>query len=328
MGFIPRKNQRKIRNSLKQKVIIGSRGSELALWQAKFVKQELEKKNKNVSVEIKIIKTKGDKILDVALSKIGDKSLFTKELEIELLKKNIDLAVHSLKDLQTEIPKGLKLAAVTKRHNVQDALIARKKGTTVFNLPENATVATGSLRRRCQLLHLRPDLNIVELRGNVPSRIKKFLESDWDGIILARAGVERLNLNKHVSSIIKTDIILPAVGQGALGIETRIDNKIVNEIVKSLHHEDTYIAVLTERALLKTLEGGCQVPIGAFAEVTQNGLYVDALVGSLDGSVTFRKKIRGSKRYPEVVGKKLAKDLLKAGAKTILDEIYRTSRRK
>jgi hydroxymethylbilane synthase len=313
---------------LKQKIIIGSRGSELALWQANFVKKELEKKNKNVSVEIKIIKTKGDKILDVALSKIGDKSLFTKELEIELLNKNIDLAVHSLKDLQTEIPKDLKLAAVTKRHNVQDVLISRKKGTTIFNLRENATVATGSLRRKCQLLHLRSDLNIVDLRGNVPSRIKKFIESEWDAIILARAGVERLKLNKHISSIIKTDILLPAVGQGALGIETRGDNKIVNEIVKSIHHEETYKSVLAERALLKALEGGCQVPIGAFAEVKKNGLQLDALVGSLDGSITYRKKIRGSKNNPEKLGRDLAKALLKAGAKIILDEIYKTTRAK
>jgi len=313
---------------LKQKIIIGSRGSELALWQANFVKNELEKKNKNVSVEIKIIKTTGDKILDVALSKIGDRSLFTKELEIELLNRNIDLAVHSLKDLQTEIPKGLKLSAVTKRHNVHDVLIARKKGTTIFNLPENATVATGSLRRKCQLLHIRPDLKIVELRGNVPTRIKRFLESNWDGIILARAGVERLKLSKHISSIIKTEIMLPAVGQGALGIETRADNKIANEIVKSIHYENTYGAILAERALLKTLEGGCQVPIGAFAEVKQNGLFLDALVGSLDGSITFRKKIRGSKNDPEKLGRILAKDLIKAGAKSILDEIYRTTRAK
>ena len=313
---------------MKQKIIIGSRGSELALWQANFVKNELEKKNKNVSVEIKIIKTTGDKILDVALSKIGDRSLFTKELEIELLNKNIDLAVHSLKDLQTEIPKGLKLSAVTKRHNVQDVLIARKKGTTIINLPENATVATGSLRRKCQLLHIRPDLKIVEIRGNVPTRIKRFLKSDWDGIILARAGVERLKLSKHISSIIRTDIMLPAVGQGALGIETRADNKIVNEIVKSIHHENTYKAVLAERALLKELEGGCQVPIGAFAEVRQNGLFLDALVGSLDGNLTFRKKMRGSASNPDKLGKDLAKALIKAGAKSILDEIYRTTRAK
>ena len=313
---------------MKHKIIIGSRGSELALWQANFVKTELEKKNRNVSVEIKIIKTTGDKILDVALSKIGDRSLFTKELEIELLNKKIDLAVHSLKDLQTEIPRGLKLAAVTKRHNVQDVLITLKKGKTIFNLPEGATVATGSLRRKCQLLHTRPDLKIVELRGNVPTRIKRFLVSDWDAIILARAGLERLKLYKYISSVIKTDVLLPAVGQGALGIETRADNKIVNEIVKSIHHDDTYKAVLAERALLKTLEGGCQVPIGAFAEVKPNGLFLDALVGSLDGTLTFRKKTRGSKNNPEKLGKNLARDLLKAGAKSILQEIYKSARAK
>jgi hydroxymethylbilane synthase len=313
---------------LKQKVIIGSRGSELALWQANFIKKELEKKNKNIVVEIKIIRTKGDKILDVALSKIGDKSLFTKELEIALLNKKIDLAVHSLKDLQTEIPKGLGLSAVTKRHGVHDVLIARRKGITIFNLPAGATVATGSLRRKCQLLHLRPDLNILDLRGNVPTRIKRFLESDWHAIILARAGIERLKLNKHISSIIRTDVMLPAVGQGALGIETRSDNNEVNEMLKTIHHEDTYKSVLAERALLKALDGGCQVPIGAFAEVKQNDLYMDAMVGSLDGSITFRKRMRGSKSDPEKLGRALAKDLLKAGANSILEEIYKTKRAK
>ena len=167
---------------MNQKIVIGSRGSDLALWQSNFIKQQIEKRNKNVSVLIKIFKTQGDKIQDVALSKIGDKSLFTKELELALLKKEIDIAVHSLKDLQTQIPDGLKLAAVTKRHKVEDVLISNKKGTTLFNLKEKAVVATGSLRRRCQLLHIRPDLNIVELRGNVPSRIKKFLDSELYGM--------------------------------------------------------------------------------------------------------------------------------------------------
>lgn len=312
---------------MKKKLIIGSRGSELALWQANFVKKELEKKHRGLSVEIKIIKTKGDKILDVALSKIGDKSLFTKELEIELLNKRIDLAVHSLKDLQTQIPAGLKLAAVTKRHDVEDVLIARKKGTTIYSLKENAVVATGSLRRRAQLQHLRPDIKVVDLRGNVPSRIKKFLESDWDAIILARAGVERLGLKNYISSFISKEEILPAVGQGALGIEIHEENEFANEIVKSIHHQETFIAVTAERALLRALEGGCQVPIGAFAEVRTTGLYLDAMVGSLDGSVTFRKKIRGSKSYPEKLGKSLAKDLLKAGAREILDEVYNNSRK-
>ena len=313
---------------MKQKIVIGSRGSELALWQANHIKREIEKKSKKVRVEIIIIKTKGDKILDVALSKIGDKSLFTKELEVELLAKRIDLAVHSLKDLQTQIPDGLKLAAVTKRHEVEDVLIARKKGMTIQSLPEFGVVATGSLRRRSQLLHLRPDLTVLDLRGNVPSRIQKFLESEWDAIILARAGVERLNLKKHISSFIPKEEILPAVGQGALGIEIHEDNKVVNEILKSLHHDETYKAVIAERSLLRALEGGCQVPIGAFAEVKPSGLYLDAVVGSLDGSVTYRKKLRGSKNDPEKLGKTLAKDLLKAGAKEILKEVYQTARLK
>lgn len=311
---------------MKTKIVIGSRGSELALWQANFIKRELEKRNKNLLAEIRIIKTKGDKILDVALSKIGDKSLFTKELENQLLKRKIDLAVHSLKDLQTQLPDDLKLAAVSKRHSVEDVLIARKKGITLEKLKENAVVATGSLRRRCQLLHLRPDIKVVELRGNVPSRIEKFLNSDWDAIILARAGVERLNLKKHISSYINIHEILPAVGQGALGIETHKENDFINEILLSLHDEDTYKAVIAERALLRKLEGGCQVPIGAYAQVKPNGLFLEAMVGSLDGTLTFRKKIRGSKNNPEQIGKKLANDLLKAGAKEILDEIYNTVR--
>jgi hydroxymethylbilane synthase len=306
----------------KNKLIIGSRGSELALWQAKFVKKELERKNKDISVEIRIINTKGDKILDVALSKIGDKGLFTKELENELLNGTIDIAVHSLKDLQTELPAGLKLAAVTKRHPVEDVLIAKKKGVVIKDLPENAVVATGSLRRRSQLLHMRPDIKIEELRGNVPTRISKFMDSEWDAIILARAGLERLKLSKFISSIINKKELLPAVGQGALGIEISSNNKIAEMAIKKINHENTFIAVRAERALLKTLQGGCQVPIGAYAEVKRDGLYLEAFVGSIDGFVTFRKKIKGSKTSPEKIGQKLARDLLKAGADEILKDIY------
>jgi len=311
---------------LKTKLIIGSRGSDLALWQANFVKKEIERNNKNVSVEIKIIKTKGDKILDVALSKIGDKSLFTKELEAELLNKNIDIAVHSLKDLQTKIPDGLKLATVSKRHSVEDVLIARKKGMTINKLAEGAIVGTGSLRRRSQLLHLRPDLKTAELRGNVPSRIEKFLSSNWDAIILARAGVERLKLQKYISSIISTDEMLPAVGQGALGIEIHETNKLAEEIIQTIHDEKTYLAVLAERSFLRTLEGGCQVPIGAFGEVKSNGFYFDGLVGSLDGSLTFRSKVRGKISDAEKIGMVVAKEMLKAGAKEILEDVYKTVR--
>lgn len=310
----------------KQKLIIGSRGSELALWQANFVKKELEKKNKSLEVEIKIIKTKGDKILDVALSKIGDKGLFTKELESALLNGTIDIAVHSLKDLQTEIPKGLMLAAVTKRHAVEDVIIAKKKGLTINKLREGAVVGTGSLRRKSQLLHLRPDITTEELRGNLQTRLKKFFDSNWDAIILARAGVERLKLNKYISSVISLEDMLPAVGQGALGIEIRKDNDLALHYLKSIHDEKTYAAALAERALLKTLEGGCQVPIGAYARVTPNGLLLEAVVGSIDGSLTFRTKARGSRKEPEKLGVKAAKDLMRAGAKKILAEIYATKR--
>lgn len=312
----------------KEKIIIGSRGSELALWQAKHVKKELEKKNKNLSVEIKIINTKGDKILDVALSIIGDKGLFTKELENELLNGTIDIAVHSLKDLQTQIPEGLKLASVTKRHKVEDVLIAKKKKTKIKNLPEGAIVATGSLRRRSQLKHLRPDITVEELRGNVPTRIKTFTQSNWDAIILARAGVERLKLTKYISSIITRKEILPAVGQGALGIEIKEGNLIAEKAVKKIHNEKTFLEVRAERSLLKYLEGGCQVPIGAYAEVKQNELYLEAMVGAIDGTITFRKSLRGSKNNPEKLGERLAKDLLKAGADSILQEVYNNARAK
>lgn len=307
---------------MKQKLIIGTRSSELALWQANFVKNEIEKKNKNLSVELKLIKTKGDKILNVALSSIGDKGLFTKELEVALLNNEIDIAVHSLKDLQTEIPKGLKIAAISKRHNAEDVIIARKKNVTLENLRENAVVATGSLRRRAQILHLRPDIQIVELRGNVPTRIDKFLSSNWDAIILARAGVERLKLSKYISSIIPREILLPAVGQGALGIEINAYNKFAEEVVSSINDEKTFYEVSAERAFLKALEGGCQVPIAAFGELRNNGLYFEGLVASVDGSILIRSKIKGRKTECEKLGVSLAKSLLKAGAKNILKEIY------
>lgn len=306
----------------KKKLVVGSRKSDLALWQANYFKNEIEKQSDEFKVIIKKITTKGDQILDVALSKIGDKGLFTKELEVELLNGNIDLAVHSLKDLETRVPDGLKLGAVTKRHNVEDVLIAKKQGTTIKDLPNGATIATGSLRRRSQLKHLRPDINILDLRGNVPTRIQKFLDSNWDGIILARAGVERLKMDKYISSIIDKETIIPAVGQGALGIQIREDDRIVEDITKMVHDENTFMAVTAERTLLKTLEGGCQVPIGAYAEVNQNDLHLSAMVGSLDGKRIFKKKMIGEKQNPEKIGEALAQELLKDGANKILEEIY------
>ena len=310
---------------MKTKLILGSRSSELAMWQSFYVKKEIEKKNRNISVEIINIKTTGDKILNTSLNKIGDKGLFTKELEVALLNKSIDFAVHSLKDLQTEIPKGLKLSAITKRHKVEDVLITWKKGITLKNLREGAVIASGSLRRKSQLLHLRPDFKIVEIRGNVPTRIKKFLNSEWDAIILACAGIERLGLTKYISSIISTGEILPAVGQGALGIEINSDNKLADEVMQSINHENTFLETSAERAFLRALEGGCQIPVGAYAKFKQNGLYLDGFAGSIDGTITFRKELRGKKSEPVKLGNRLAKDLIKAGAGIVLKEITRST---
>jgi len=309
------------------KLIIGTRGSKLALWQAEFIKSELLKYHKNIEIELKIIKTKGDKILDVALSKIGDKGLFTKELEEQLLNKEIDLAVHSLKDLQTSLFPGLKIGAITKRHEFEDVYIGKDKGETIFDIPEGGTVATGALRRRSQLKHLRPDLNIVELRGNVPGRIQKFLESNWDGIILARAGVERLGLYNHISSIISLDYLLTAPGQGALGIEIRENDTKVEEIISVLNDKNTELCVRAERQFLKSLEGGCQAPIAAYAKVLSNGLLLDGFAGSIDGSITFRKRLKGKLKNPEELGKNLAQQILAAGAKEVLDEIFKEAGR-
>ncbi len=305
-----------------KRIIIGTRKSELALWQAHFVKKEIEKKYKSIKVEIKKISTKGDKILDVALSKIGDKGLFTKEIENELLAGTVDIAVHSLKDLPTVLPKGLELAAVTKRHNVEDVLVANKKRVTLEKLPQNAVVATGSLRRASQILHLRPDIKIVDIRGNVQTRLKKFAASKWDGMILARAGLERLKLKKHISSVIPVEQIIPAVGQGALGIEVASKNKFAKKIAEGIHDNKTNITITAEREFLKTLGGGCQVPIGAYAEIKSNGLYLSGFVGSSDGKTTFTKTIRGKKSDAKLIGKTLAKDILKAGGKKVLLEVY------
>ncbi len=308
---------------MNKKIIIGTRGSELALWQTNYVKTLLKKKIPSLEFEIKIIKTKGDKILDVPLAKIGDKGLFTKELEIKLLEGEIDLAVHSLKDLETEIDENLKIAAITRRHQVNDVLISRNKKNTLNTLPINAKIATGSLRRKAQLLHLNPNFQIFDLRGNVTTRIKKFFESDWDAIVLARAGVERLNLQNHISYIIPTNLILPAVGQGALAVECRKDDREIIKLLSAINHWKTEIEIRAERAFLKTLQGGCQVPIAALAKSKNGVLTVEGKILSLDGSLCFHQKIAGSESNPEKLGEKLAKNLLNAGAKEIINEIYK-----
>ncbi|CAN5592157.1 hydroxymethylbilane synthase [soil metagenome] len=303
---------------MKRKLIIGSRGSELALWQTNFVKTKLEEFFSAINLEIKIIKTTGDKLLETALSKIGDKGLFTKQIETALLSEEIDLAVHSLKDLQTVQPEGLCIAAVSKREQPNDVLIA-KKSRSINELPKSARVATGSLRRRSQLLNYRPDLEIHEIRGNVPSRIRKFEESDLDAMILAFAGIHRLGLDDHIAQIIPFEIMLPAVGQGAMAVEIREQDTELKEILKVLDDEETRLCVTAERTFLRTLEGGCQVPIGANAMIENGVIRLEGMVGNLDGSINLREKISGEKRDAAMLGERLAQTLIGKGANEILE---------
>jgi hydroxymethylbilane synthase len=302
---------------------IGTRGSELALWQTYHVKKLLETRFHGISIDVEKIKTTGDKILDAPLAKIGDKGLFTKELEIALMDNRVDIAVHSFKDVPTLVPEGLIIAAVLEREDVRDVFIANpKKAQCTFNgLPQNATVATGSLRRKCQLLNARPDLNIVEIRGNLNTRIEKLDSSEWDGMILAKAGVTRLGWAQRITDILPFELMLPAVGQGALAIECRVGDQRIQEMLRPLHHDVTARAVTAERALLSYLEGGCQIPVGAYGQIIGNELQLDAVIGSLDGKQIVRGKKNGPVVQAEQLGIDLAKELLSRGGKEILAEI-------
>lgn len=311
---------------MREKLIIGSRGSQLALWQTHFVKAKLEELFPALKLEVKIIKTTGDRMLDVALAKIGDKGLFTKQIETALTNREIDLAVHSLKDLQTVQPENLEIGAVLEREMPNDILIS-KRFASIDDLPNGAWAATGSLRRKSQLLHYRPDLKIFEIRGNVPTRIKKFEESDLDAMILAFAGVHRLNLDSYIRQIIPFEVMIPAVGQGAMAIEIRSDNAEIREFVQKLNDENTSFCVAAERSFLRTLEGGCQVPIGANAILKNDKIYLEGMTGNLDGSVNLRDSISGDKRDAVELGRKLAQKLIERGANRLLEETRATVER-
>lgn len=307
---------------------IGSRGSELALWQAHWVENQLKERFGHLDITVQVIKTKGDKILDSPLSRIGDKGLFTREIELALLAGDIDLAVHSLKDLPTGLPGGLTIGAICKREDVRDVFVPHPDNPvrTVLGQPVGAKVATGSLRRKCQLLALRPDFEMIDIRGNLNTRLEKLEESDWAGMVLARAGVVRLGWEARIGETIDPATVLPAVGQGALGIEVREGDKRTGKLVHALHHEPTAQAALAERALLRRLEGGCQVPIGTFGrvEIGLDGLsrlMLDAVVGSLDGRLLVRGKIHGDPAQAETLGTNLAETLLLGGADKILRQI-------
>ncbi len=311
-------------NDMSENLIrIATRKSPLALWQAEFVKAELEKAHSGLVVELVPMSTKGDILLDTPLAKVGGKGLFVKELEVAILENRADIAVHSMKDVPVDFPEGLGLSIICERDDHRDAFVSNTYAN-IDALPQGATVGTSSLRRQCQIRAARPDLVIKDLRGNVGTRLAKLDAGQYDAIILAAAGLKRLNLVERIASYIEADISLPANGQGAVGIECRLDDERVKTLLAPLEHTATRYRVTAERAMNTHLEGGCQVPIGAYAEIKDETLYLRGLVGKPDGSLIIRSEASGPVCEAENIGIALAKDLLNQGAKDILDAVYRT----
>ena len=300
---------------------IATRQSPLALWQANFVKARLQALYPELRIELVTMVTKGDVILDTPLAKIGGKGLFVKELETALLNGEADIAVHSMKDVPMQFPAGLGLSVICKREDPRDAFVSNKF-SCLDELPSGATVGTSSLRRQCQLKALRPDLMIQSLRGNVGTRLSKLDNGDYDAIILASAGLIRLGLPERIASFIETDVSLPAAGQGAVGIECRLNDTRVQQLLAPLADTETTACVLAERAMNHRLQGGCQVPIGGFAELNGDKLFLRALVGALDGSQIIRAEGESAVENAEVLGVQIAEQLLVQGADKILAEIY------
>lgn len=308
---------------MSKKIIrIATRHSPLAMWQANFVKAELLKHHQDLTVELLPMKTKGDIILDTPLAKVGGKGLFVKELEVAMLENRADIAVHSMKDVPVDFPEGLGLSVICERDDPRDAFVSNKF-TCIEQLPLNAVVGTCSLRRKSQLLELRPDIVVKDLRGNVNTRLRKLDDGEYDAIILAAAGLIRLDMQERIASFIEPEVSLPAVGQGAVGIECRLDDQETIALLKSLEHVETRIRVTAERAMNLALEGGCQVPIGSFALIKDDQLFLRGLVGSVDGKEIIRKEITGHIDQAHELGETLANQLLDAGAKAILSEVYK-----
>lgn len=303
-----------------REIVIGTRDSALAMWQTEWVKENLEKLNPDYTFKIVSMKTQGDKILDVALAKIGDKGLFTKELEVAMIEGQIDLAVHSMKDLPTVLPEGLMIGAICERVDPRDVVISRN-GLKLDELPENARVGTSSLRRCAQLLNYRPDFKLQDLRGNLNTRMAKLERENLDAIILAAAGVERLGWADKITERLSTDVSLPAVGQGSIGIEIRENDEDVYHVVQKLNHFPSQTAIVAERALLKSLEGGCQIPIGALGTVEGDTLTLQGIVASLDGKELLRSSISGPVEEAAALGEKLAQTLIGMGADKILQSV-------
>lgn len=300
---------------------IATRKSPLALWQAHFVKDALQAAHPGLNVELVTFVTKGDIILDTPLAKVGGKGLFVKELEVAILEGNADLAVHSMKDVPVDFPPGLGLVTICEREDPRDAFVSNQYAS-LEQLPQGATVGTCSLRRQCQIKEARPDIVIKELRGNVGTRLGKLDAGEYDAIILAAAGLKRLKLEERIASFIEPEQSLPAVGQGAVGIECRLDDEHLHQLLAPLHHKDTATRVLCERAMNNTLEGGCQVPIGSYSILQGDQIWLRALVGEPDGSQIIRGEVRGPRNDAENLGQQLAKTLLEQGAKDILERLY------
>jgi hydroxymethylbilane synthase len=298
---------------------IATRKSPLALWQAEHVKAQLQQHHPQLEVELVSMQTEGDRILDKPLSLVGGKGLFIKELEQALYEDRADIAVHSMKDVTIDMPEGLQLPVILEREDPHDAFISEKY-QRISGLPLGAVVGTSSLRRRCQLMAWRGDLDIKDLRGNVGTRLKKLDDGEYDAIILAAAGVMRLGLEDRISERIPTDIILPAIGQGAIGIQMRAEDNDVMEIVASLNHETTQQQVETERVVSRRLFGGCQLPIAAFAEISQETIKISGMVGRIDGSEIIKDSVVGHLQDRDTLGLQLAETLLKNGADDILKE--------
>jgi len=303
-----------------QQIKIGTRGSQLALWQSNWVKSTLMEKFPGLVVELVIIKTKGDKIQDVPLARVGGKGLFVKEIEEAILERRVDLAVHSMKDMPALIPEGLCIGAIPDRENPKDALVSRK-GLSLDQLPQGARIGTSSLRRAAQLKHLRPDLEILPLRGNLDTRLKKLETEDLDAVVLAAAGLRRMELDHRVTQYLDETEMLPAVGQGALCIEARENDPDIGPLTATLDHARTRTVVLGERAFLHRLEGGCQVPIAAHGTLSGKEFSLIGLVASLDGVQLIRDTMTGPADHSESIGIELAERLLARGAGKLLDAL-------
>lgn len=302
-------------------VRIATRQSPLALWQAEYVKSQLLKLHPDITVELVKMVTKGDKILDTPLAKVGGKGLFVKELETGMLNGEADIAVHSMKDVPMDFPEGLMLAVICEREDPRDAFVSNTY-QFMHDLPQGGVVGTSSLRRQCQLHAWRPDLQIRDLRGNVNTRLSKLDNGDYDALILASAGLIRLGFQERIKHPIDTDVCLPAVGQGAVGIECRVNDERILSLIEPLNHSETSICVTAERAMNHRLEGGCQVPIAGYAQLDNWNLSMRGLVGRPDGTEVIRGEVTGHADQAEQLGIQLAEDLLSRGAKAILQAVY------